>query len=353
MNLIPRKFLTLSKKKSTRLLSLRVINLLKKLSHSPRSISLKRHENHLQNKMHTRSSPNRQTLNHLAEEAGIEGYESMPKTVLFAKLSKEFNFERLMRIEARKQRIQDSSNKKRKASSLSSSRSSEDEEDDESREPTDSLNSSSSSPLEPALTSRPAKKAKKMKLNTLDPIMMTPIGKKKTFKFIRPNGSIIQFNVDSLIDFMITSGDFTDPETRLPFSDEQLKEIDSIGKEIGLEKPSVYEAKTNDQFYSDAKFRRDALLGLERCAGEVVADILELVEDGDPDNAQMQLAMQEFPSFVDYYRQIRDADPEYAAKCISHWKTFILGPPNHPNYDEYGLLKVVMRFLKNCEDGRF
>lgn len=215
----------------------------------------------------------------------------MPKTELFSKLSKEFNFERLMRIEARKQRIQDSSNKKRKAS-LSSSGSSEDEEDEESREPTDSLNSSSSSPLDPPLTSRPAKKAKKMKLNTLDPIMMTPIGKKKTFKFIRPNGSIIQFNVDSLIDFMITSGDFSDPETRLPFSDEQLKEIDSIGKEIGLEKPSVYQAKNNDQFYSDAKFRRDALLGLERCAGEVVADILELVEDGDPDNAQMQLAMQ-------------------------------------------------------------
>ncbi len=42
----------------------------------------------------------------LAEEAGIEGDESKPKTVLFAKLSKDFSFERLMRIEARKQNIQ-------------------------------------------------------------------------------------------------------------------------------------------------------------------------------------------------------------------------------------------------------
>lgn len=44
---------------------------------------------------------------------------------------------------------------------------------------------------------------------------------------------------------------------------------------------------------------------------------------------------------MDYFRQIRDADAEYASKCISHWKTFIVGPPNHPNEDEYGLLKVI------------
>jgi hypothetical protein len=30
---------------------------------------------------------------------------------------------------------------------------------------------------------------------------------------------------------------------------------------------------------------------LERCAGEVVTDILEIVESYDPDDAQMQLVM--------------------------------------------------------------
>lgn len=52
-----------------------------------------------------------------AEEAGIESYESKPKIVLFAKLSKEFSFERLMRIEAKKLSINNSSN--RSQSSLS------------------------------------------------------------------------------------------------------------------------------------------------------------------------------------------------------------------------------------------
>lgn len=31
--------------------------------------------------------------------------------------------------------------------------------------------------------------------------------------------------------------------------------------------------------------------GLERCAGEVIADMLDIVENYDPDEAQMQLVM--------------------------------------------------------------
>lgn len=33
------------------------------------------------------------------------------------------------------------------------------------------------------------------------------------------------------------------------------------------------------------------MLGLERCAGEVVAEMLDVVENSDPDEAQMQLVM--------------------------------------------------------------
>lgn len=207
----------------------------------------------------------------------------MSKAELFKQLSEDYNFERLLRIEARKRKIQESLNSTKK-------RKSEGYPDEEDSGKDENQTSSSTNASNSQLPGK--KKARKEKLNTLDPIMLVPIGKKKTFKFLRPNGFTIQFNVDSLIDFMISSGDFSDPETRLPFSDEQLKDIDSIAKEIGLDKPSVYDAKNNVQFYSDAKFRRDALLGLERCAGEVIADILELIEEGDPDDAQMQLAMQ-------------------------------------------------------------
>ena len=41
-------------------------------------------------------------------------------------------------------------------------------------------------------------------------------------------GNAIQFNVETLIDYILATGDFTDPETRLSFSDKDLKEIDDV-----------------------------------------------------------------------------------------------------------------------------
>jgi hypothetical protein len=68
-----------------------------------------------------------------------------------------------------------------------------------------------------------------VKLNKIDPIMLEPIGKKsQCFKFVRPNGTVVRFNIESLVDYLLSAGDFFDPETRIPFSDTDLAEIDSI-----------------------------------------------------------------------------------------------------------------------------
>ena len=39
---------------------------------------------------------------------------------------------------------------------------------------------------------------------------------------------LFRFNIESLVDYLLATGDFSDPETRLSFSDSDLKEIDSI-----------------------------------------------------------------------------------------------------------------------------
>lgn len=97
----------------------------------------------------------------------------------------------------------------------------------------------------------------------------------------------------------------------------------------------MYEAKKNIHQYADMKFRRDALLGLDRYAGEVVTDILNIIETCEPEEAQMRLLMREFPLFADLYRQLREADPEFAHQCMSHYRLFVDGPPNCPNHDMY------------------
>jgi hypothetical protein len=315
----------------------------------------------------------------LAEQASIDGFEFMTKSQLYSRLKEQYNFDRLLRAEVRSRKIlregckssssaSDTEGDKKRKLSITV----EDEEQETELEPTTPQRSSVSSSS--ASASKSTKKSKKLRkqsssssssLNFVDPVMLLPIDKKKKpFQYTRTNGVVVQFNVETLIDFLISSGDFTDPETRLPFNDEQLKAIDSVAKVNGLIRPSVYEAKNNLSFYSEKKFRRDALLGLERCAGEVITDMLNLIENADPDVAQMQLAMSgllsffffffvvffflfccfsvEFPSFVDYFRQIREVDSEYASKCIAHWKLFLVGPPNRPNDDEYGIMKVFI-----------
>lgn len=104
-------------------------------------------------------------------------------------------------------------------------------------------------------------------LNKLDPIMLEPV-RKDPFLFIRPNGTLVAYNVESLVDYLLATGEFYDPETRLPFSDSDLKTIDLYANKAGLTKKSVYEAKVNAaQLFADVRFRRDALVGwcLIRC----------------------------------------------------------------------------------------
>lgn len=153
----------------------------------------------------------------LAHQASIDGYEKMSKSSIFSKLQDQFNIDRLQRAEARRNKfsvIQE--NKKRKLEEKAKDSASREEE-------------------QVKLTPK-----KRVKLNTTDPIMFTPIDKKNSFKFCRPNGAVVRFNIASLVDFLLSTGDFTDPETRLPFSDDDLREIDDIVRRLPLSRLSEY-----------------------------------------------------------------------------------------------------------------
>jgi len=255
------------------------------------------------------------------------------------KLKQKFDIERLLRTDARHSRLEKLYEQKKRK-----------HDDCESAEGTsqkvDNTSSSCSSTKKSSSSSRQS-----TKFNVIDPIMHVKVDPKKSFKFVRSNGFTVCFNIDSLVEYMLSTGDFSDPETRIPFTDSELKLIDETAKKKGFQKESVVDAKMNVDKYSELKFRRDALLALERCAGEVITDMLDIVENYEPDEAQMQLVMREFPTFLDYFKQLRDADASYASTCNSHWRQFMQGPPNKPNVDEYGLIHVVCHFLKSCEDG--
>ncbi len=48
------------------------------------------------------------------------------------------------------------------------------------------------------------------------------------------------------------------------------------------------------------------------------------------------------PEFADLYQQLKSADTAYARQCMDQWERFILGPPNRPTMDRFGLKSVSL-----------
>lgn len=180
-----------------------------------------------------------------------------------------------------------------------------------------------------------------------DPISFEQLGPSQ-FTFVRPNGTVCRFNVASLVEYITKTGHFCDPESRLEFSDDDLRQIDWIAKEGGLNLESVYDARRlQTKRYQDQAFVEDALSGLERCAGEQVTEMLEIVENTKltPESSQLALLTKVLPPFNDLMHQIRAEDPEFAWQTASHFKMLLQGPPNRPTKDRSGLLKMCVNII--------
>lgn len=76
--------------------------------------------------------------------------------------------------------------------------------------------------------------------------------------------------------------------------------------------------------------------GLERCAGELVAEMLTLVEteeEQEDDNeeeetwaerVELRLVVTLFPLLADLYRQIEAADREWALQSLAHFAEYMV-----------------------------
>lgn len=146
---------------------------------------------------------------------------------------------------------------------------------------------------------------------------------------LESNDIIISYNVETLVEYMLATGDFVEPTTRLPFSDEQLEEIDTLFQKVSAAKvnkaAAIYsrerprtstsasvsdfdinteeECRCNHDFESELspvftyqsvleakrsvekqaewaakRERRDMLEGLERCLAEVVVAMIDGID---------------------------------------------------------------------------
>ncbi|CAM9507609.1 unnamed protein product, partial [Phaeothamnion confervicola] len=174
-------------------------------------------------------------------------------------------------------------------------------------------------------------------------------------------------NLESLVDWFLSSGDFSEPETRLPFSDDDLRTIDKVPNtrantlfpmfirpqacaEVGIDRPSVLAAKQDPARFAQKREHRDGLVGLERLMGEVVSEMLSVVESAALEDGELRLVMTLFPCFSDLYSQVNALDKGFAKQCMHHYQGFLKGPPNRPTEDEVGFLPVILNFLRTTEE---
>jgi hypothetical protein len=274
--------------------------------------------------MQTRSSPSIQRLHSLAQDAGFSPNEvtQVPKPRLYTLLKSHGNYERLVRKHNRHSKRKSHSSKK-----------------------------GTNDGTESRSDSKTNEKRQRCLHNcdAVDPITFEALeGKNTVFQFTRPNGKVVQYNVKTLASYMLHTGNFCEPETRIAFSDDDLKRVDGMTSVIGLKIGSVLEAKRKPQQFMDMHFRRDALLGLEGCCGELVVEMLQVIEEeSDFEEGEMRLLMSIFPLFGDLFRQIQAEDPEYAKQSLEHFTAFLNGPPNRrtESFDEFGFLPIVQSYL--------
>jgi hypothetical protein len=166
--------------------------------------------------------------------------------------------------------------------------------------------------------------------------------------------SVVCFEAQALIDYILFTGDFTDPESRIPFLDEDLQRLDEIGKV--LKKPSVLESRIHFN-YSEKEFMINALIGLERYCGELVENLYNLLEITTSDSYSFeinssQLEEEILPEFSGAIYQLLQADSQLFEHTISSCEAFLKGQRNtigvYSRMQDY----VLLRFRETVAEVR-
>lgn len=105
------------------------------------------------------------------------------------------------------------------------------------------------------------------------------------FPYKTNTGVFIYYSIDNLKDYLINSGNFTDPITRKKYTDKELKTIDSIDKyytkyfKQNKINKSVYKFSKRKKFYREKKDKENDLLALESQLDSITKELIDIIEN--------------------------------------------------------------------------
>jgi len=169
-------------------------------------------------------------------------------------------------------------------------------------------------------------------VNNIDPITLDVLDTTTTFKLVKRNGSVCQYNAVSLADFFDATGSWVDP-----YSNEKLNFIEIGRLERFLRDNQFSDDRQLRQKYLDPDFKQDerflqqALNDLDDMCCSLVVNTLQLVDE-ECMSATDFLKESEvifFPIFDDYFSQMKRSNIDFALQAVLKYITLVKGDPRH------------------------
>lgn len=159
----------------------------------------------------------------------------------------------------------------------------------------------------------------------------------------------IYYNLKSLVDYLIISGDFRDPKTREPYSEHVLKSIDKCRKKVGMKGKSVYHASKNTSYYRKKREKDEDIVVFERFLDEIVSSIRNMMETPQTSNPTNSLNNYHLPIFHRYFKSMYYKSKENAKYFLSHTIHVISGTKQRCTPDPNGVKSLILQFLYTVE----
>lgn len=178
---------------------------------------------------------------------------------------------------------------------------------------------------------------------SIDPITLEALGE-NTIALISSTGNQTKYNIESLVNYLISTGDFRDPMCRLPLNFEDLSYIDFIA--TGLNLPKLTEAAMKIEYYENRRRSASEVCNLEACLGIIITEIMKIVESfGSYENAENTMTLL-FSEFDIPFQELKRLNIDLAYQSWSSWISFLRGPKLRPTKENKGRLQLAIKYLE-------
>jgi hypothetical protein len=183
----------------------------------------------------------------------------------------------------------------------------------------------------------------------IDPISLSPLGD-NTFEFSAPKGRTIVYNADSISKYFLFTGSLVDPVCRVEWSRSDVNRLQLALLEYKSEMHSE-SALFADIYLKTIELKnglslKQNLLSLEHCLGELVSELLKIIEGkSDTESAELEILLL-LSQFEIPFAEMKKIDIEYSFHVWSSWILFLKGPKIKPTHDRENLLRTAVNLLE-------